>query len=427
MTFRTILLSLLAYGLILVGLATLHGDLLGLAVPLVVYLILGLFRSPEKVDLQVHRELSQQRVTPETPVEISLTITNRGPALEEIRVEDPLPHGLNLLDGDTRHLLTLPAGDSVSWKYTVSGPRGYYPFETVLVEAGEHLGLIQIEKNFPAPGQLSVLPPLTRLKRAAIRPRRTRVYSGTIPARTGGPGVEFFGVREYQTGDSPRWINWRVSARHTEALFSNEFEQERVADVGLILDERLRTNQVGTDGSLLEYSVMAAAALADSFITQGNRVSLLQCGQYLQWTLPGYGKIQRERLMQDMAHAKLGDSLVFSYLGSIPTQMFPPYSQVILISPLAADDLETLIKLRSRGYQVLIISPDPVAFELSVLPKDADVELAARIVRMERKLLLHKLRRAGMQVINWDVSLPFDQVIQSRLLRPLPWVRTIGS
>ena len=41
-----------------------------------------------------------------------------------------------------------------------------------------------------APGEFLVLPEMTRLRRVAIRPRQTRVYSGTIPARQGGPGVE---------------------------------------------------------------------------------------------------------------------------------------------------------------------------------------------------------------------------------------------
>jgi len=85
------------------------------------------------------------------------------------------------------------------------------------------------------------LPPVRRIRRVAIRPRRTNVYSGTIPARLGGPGVEFFGVREYARGDPPAWINWNISARHPQSLYSNEFEQERVADIGIVLDSRLRT------------------------------------------------------------------------------------------------------------------------------------------------------------------------------------------
>jgi uncharacterized protein (DUF58 family) len=233
------------------------------------------------------------------------------------------------------------------------------------------------------------------LKYITIRTRRTRVYSGTIPARVGGSGVEFFGLREYQPGDPPRWINWRASARQDETMYANEFQQERVADVALVLDGRVKTNRFRDGRSLFEHSVLAAASLADAFLSQGNRVGLLHYGRYLDWTFPGYGKVQRERILQALAHAQTGGSPVFSGLEHIPVRFFPAHSQVVLVSPLHADDLETLIQLRARGYQIMIISPDPVAFELAYLPQVLSVKLAARVVRMERNLLLKKYSGPG--------------------------------
>ena len=59
--------------------------------------------------------------------------------------------------------------------------------------------------------------------------------------------MSFWGVREYQMGDSLRHINWKIAARRmiaarqAQELFTNEFEQERIADVGLILDARDQT------------------------------------------------------------------------------------------------------------------------------------------------------------------------------------------
>ena len=423
---RTLLLSLLAYGLILTGLTTLRGELLALALPFVLYLLIGLWRAPDEVCIEVARKLSAERLPLNMPVAVTLTVTNAGRGLEEVLVEDELPPALKVQDGFPRRLLTLPAGASLSWTYTVSGARGCYPFAAVRVTAQDHFGLIQRQQTFEIFSQLFILPPLLRLRRVAIRPRQTRVYSGTIPARQGGPGVEFFGVREYQTGDSPHWINWRASARHPPALFSNEFEQERVADVGIVLDGRQRANILGQGYSLFEHSVLAAAALADAFLTAGNRVSLLLYGQYLHWTLPGYGRIQRERILQALARAAAGESSVFAHLGYIPTRLFPAHSQVVLISPLTADDLVVLVQLRSRGYQVLVISPDPLAFERAHLSETKSVALAARILRMERALLLQKLQRAGVQVLDWDVALPFDQVVHAALSRSPAWLRAIG-
>jgi uncharacterized protein (DUF58 family) len=224
-------------------------------------------------------------------------------------------------------------------------------------------------------------------------------------------------VREYQSGDSPRTINWRVSARHAENLYSNEYQQERVADVGMVVDARTRANLFHTGQSIFEHTVAAAAALSDAFLTQGNRVGLLVYGSYLGWTLPGYGKIQRERILQALAHAEVGVSSVFAGLEHLSPRMFPPESQIVLVSSLVNDNLNVLIQLRGRGYQVMVISPDPVKFELGFLPSSQQVDLAARVIRLERDLLIRRLERAGIQVIEWDVSIPLDQAVGTVLMR----------
>lgn len=415
---RSLLLSLLVYGLILFGLLTLRGDILTLAIPLVVYLLSGLLRAPQKIDLTVERRLSIERTGVDMPVQVTLRITNAGGILEDVLVVDNISPRLKILDGSAQHLLHLAKGQTVNLTYTVSGPRGYYPFPGVHVEARDPFGLVSREEKILTPGQLFILPSVLRLKQVAIRTRKTRVYSGSIPARVGGHGVEFFGLREYQAGDSLRWINWRASARHAFSLYSNEYEQERVADVGIILDGRLKTNIFRKDQSLFEYSVMAAAALADVLLSQGNRVGLLNYGRFLNWTFPGYGKIQRERILQALAHAQVGSSMVFSELEYIPARLFPTHSQIVLVSPLDVDDIKVLVQLRARGYQVMVISPDPVSFEMSYLPKNESIDQAARLLRMERNLLIQKLQRAGIQVLDWNTSQPFDQVAKRRLGRP---------
>jgi uncharacterized protein (DUF58 family) len=424
---RSTLLSLTTYALLAIGLASLRGDILALAIPLVVYLLFGYLRIPHKVELDVRRHLSAERASPDQPVSVTLTVTNLGASLDEIFVEDVLPAGLRLLDGSNRHLAHLLRNESRTWTYTVTGSRGYYAFPSVNVASRDGLGLIQHSDEFAPPGQLLILPPVLRLKHVTIRPRRTRVYAGSIPARVGGPGVDFFGVRAYQPGDSPRRINWHVSARQGEELYSNEFEQERVADVGIILDGRNRTNLFGGGHSIFDHSVLAAAALTDAFLAQGNRVGLLVYGKYLHWTIPAYGKLQREKLLHALAAARSGSSDIFADLGHLPTRLFPLNSQIVVVSPLAPDDLGTLVHLRARGYQVMLISPDAVSFETAHLKPVAEVRQAARIVRIERDLLLKNLRRAGIQTLDWDVSQPFDQVVRRSLSHPPQWLRAVGK
>ena len=424
---RTFFLTLIVYGLLLIGLASLRGEFIGLALPFVVYLLVGFWRASDDLKLEIYRRLSVERTSPNVDVLVTVEVTNLGGDIEDLYLEDMCPPELKIRDGSPRHLLSLKSGDIFTWTYTVNGPRGSYPFENVIAEARDHFGVRPSRLKIPVRSEFFVFPPLTRLKYIPIRTRRTRVYSGTIPARIGGPGVEFFGLREYQPGDPPRWINWRASARHSEGLFANEYQQERVADVGIVLDAREKTNQFRNEHSLFEYSILAAASLADAFLAQGNRVGLLTYSRYLHWTYPGYGKVQRERLLHSLGHAKVGNSLVFSGLERIPVKLFPTHSQLVLVSPLNAGDLDILIQLRARGYQVMVISPDPVAYELSYLTQTAVVQQAGRVVRMERELLIKKLGHAGVQVVDWDISQSFDKVMKHKLGPPPGLLRVIGG
>lgn len=415
---RFIFLSSIIYALLLAGLISLNGGLIALAIPFVLYLLYGLYTSPESPSLQIERKLSSERAVPDSDVLISLVISNNGADIEELYLEDRLSPNLSIRLGSNRHLIRLPKNSSQTVTYTIAGPRGAYNFESMVVEAGDIFGLIRHKVTISVHGQLFVFPDVRRLKSVSIHPRKTRVYAGQIPARAGGSGTEFFGVREYRHGDSPRSINWHASARHPQALYANEFQQERVADVCIVLDARERANLFQDKHSIFEHSVTAAAAISDAFISQGNRVGLLVYGSYLSWTLPGYGKIQRERILQSLARAVPGASTVFEGLEHLSSRMFPPQSQIILISSLVHDDLNIVVQLRARGYQVMVVSPDPITFELGFLPDSKDVELAARIIRMERDLLIKRLQRAGIQVIEWDVSRLFDQAVGPALKRP---------
>jgi uncharacterized protein (DUF58 family) len=306
----------------------------------------------------------------------------------------------------------------------VRGKRGSHIFDGIHVTAEDRLGLMKKRSLLSAPGLILVLPGMMRVRHISIRPRQTRVYSGVIPADQGGTGIEFFSVREYQIGDSPRHVNWRVSARQANALYTNEYQQERVADVGIVLDGRVGVNEFGGGRTIFEESVRAAVAVSASLLAEGNRVGLFVHGRKSKWTTPGYGKYQRERIMQALAHAETGEDKSFKSL-VIPHRLFPPNSLIVLISPLALDDMEILGALRARGFQLLVISPDPVRFEARGLGDRPSVRLAMRILRLQREAMLRGLRHMGIQTVNWDVTQPFEQVAYAALNRPAAWTHAI--
>ncbi len=411
------LLSGLLLTILFIGLVLVNGSLVTLAIPLAVYLAAVLIFSPEELQLSAQRTLSAPAITQGQEVTVTLEITNSGSAVDELLVEDELPVQLELVSGERRVLLALKRGETRQVSYTLRVRRGSFILEHASVRACETFGLFQRQGVLSAPAHLVVVPQVTRLRQLIIRPRRTRDYAGPIPSRQGGTGTDFFTLREYQPGDPLRWLNWKAIARQMDTLFTNTFEQERIADVGLILDARQQSDIPSPNGSLFEYAVHVTASLADAFLNDGNRVGLLIYGHGQERTFPGYGKVQRERILRALARAQTSDNFALQNLAYLPARFFPAHSQIVMVSPLCAEDLPVLFRLRALDYSLLIISPDPVSFEASLYAASPNVVMGTRIARLERALLLHRLQRAGIQSIDWDVRQPFDQVAHSALGR----------
>jgi uncharacterized protein (DUF58 family) len=408
------------YGLLLLGLITRTGEPLALMIPFLVYIGVGLLSGPGSLAIKVKRTLSEDRVMHGALIKVSVTVFNNGSRLEEVFLEEQTPSPFEIIHGVTNLLTSLEPGESTTWEYTIKAVRGYYRFEGIKVDARDHFHLFPLQEFCEAEARVTVLPSAIKLKQIPIKPRRTRVYSGLIPARSGGQGIEFLGVREYQEGDSTRLINWKATARHSQAYFSNEFEQERVADVGIILDARLRCYMTYNDESLFEYSVSAASALSDVFLTGGNRVGMFIYGRVIDWTFPGYGKIQKEKILHALARAKPGTHMVFDKLENLPARLFPSHSQLVFISPLLRDDLYTLTMLRARGYQVFVVSPDPIGHGLiskDTSVPDPDAVMGYRIAVLERKLLINQIIKTGVQVLDWQVETPLQYAVNSALYR----------
>ncbi|MCL5996638.1 MAG: DUF58 domain-containing protein [Chloroflexi bacterium] len=434
----------LIFALVLLGLATLNGGIVALAMPLVIYLAVARLRMPEAPRLRVGRSLSLEHTSPGVPVVVKLDITNEGAPLDELRVEDVVCPGLEVIEGETSTLGALPSGGRIELAYTVRGNRGEFNFDDLHIRSSDSLGLFEQFHVLSAPAYLLIRPQVRRLRPVAVRPPRTRGFAGPIPARQSGSGVDFIGLREYQMGDRLRWMNWRVSARHEQNLFTNQFEQERIADVGLILDARQQNDVLTSDGSLFDHAIQATASLADTFLEAGNRVGLLIYGRGREGVFPGYGHVQRERIFRALGRTAAGHNYALESLYHLPTRFFPAHSQIVFIGPLnGGDDVAVLTRLRANGYAVMVVSPDPVAFEMQGLIPESNqsnvrrtdtrsgherpaitrmtgTEYANRLSYVERRLALLRLKRVGVQVIDWRVDQPLDQALATASPRGNP-------
>ncbi len=403
----------LIFALVIVSLAALNSSVLVLTIPLFAYLLASIWDRPEAIKLKVTREVFPDYAPQDTPISVKLTLINEGASLDEVVIRDMLPSGVTKSEGITERIVMLPEGETVALEYTMEAQRGEYDRYEVRVYARDFLHFFEQSQSIRTLAHLVIHPRYPKLDRIRIRPPQTRGFAGPIAARQGGVGIDFWGVREYQAGDPQRQINWRLSARSENELFTTIFEQERVADVGLIVDARERTNVSSGIDSLFENSAKAAAALAENFLDDGNRVSLLIYGSGITRVFPGYGRLQHDRILKALARATPGFNYALDSLTHLPTRLFPAKSQIVLISALMPEDTPVVAGMRANGYAVLVISPDPVAYEAALAGDPSSP--AARLAQAERTLMLRQLRQSGAQVVDWRVDQPLESIIRQAM------------
>lgn len=411
----------LAFVFLLTGMAIRSGTLIAFAAVFVATLAGTRLREPPAPQLDVRREFESRRVGQGKPVGVTLHVTNTGERLPSLVLADEVPRGLAVRSGSPRQMIRLAAGETFSCTYTVSGERGRYRFSRVEARSYGFAAERVRRAAHTVYGELTGLPPRRTIEAIPLLPRRTLLYHGPIRAGVPGEGTDFFDVREYAEGDPLRRINWRASARHEGRLFTTDFERERIAEVGIIVDGRLGRNPLVRGVSLFEHSVAAAVSLSDSLLADGHRVGLITIGTGLSWTFPGYGKRQAERIYTALATATEGDSAVFDALDSVPTRVLPASSQVIVVSPVGGSDVRAISVMVARGYSVIVVRPDPLSLEPLPPTPAREAAIARRLLTIDRVLTVRELERVGVPVVSWNVNEPFEACIRANIPRLQVW------
>ncbi len=417
---KTLIVGLTVFMLLVVALITRNGDIAWMILPFLAYLGVGVLQTPnlERISLSAKRTWEQTRVNGIVSIVVDLVIQNKAAETVHLFIEETVQPGMKIAEGELSQWATLCPGESTQLNYSFTAARGNFSWKSVRVRVGDPLGLIETELLLPDDTTIQVRPQIKKFKAISLRPHDTVHAPGSIPARLGGSGTDFFGVREYHTGDSLRTLDWRLTARHPRKFFTKEFEQEEIAEIGLILDARANTAlQIGGE-SLFEYSVGATASLAEMFLHQGHRVSLLVFGGTMLKAFPGYGKTQLHRIMSCLSKARVDtESSTLGSFDFVPLRMFPNHALIIVISSLTPTDRYLFQRLRAYEYQAVLVSPDPIDFAYPTLAQDATNQLAIRAARVERRLRLNDIAQMHIPVIDWQVSQPLFPLVRNALTR----------
>jgi uncharacterized protein (DUF58 family) len=162
-----------------------------------------------------------------------------------------------------------PMGISIVRYELTFSERGIYRIGNSTMTTRFPIGLGRSWRSFDNYVSLIVYPKLGQLLpacRALLH--GDREGSAKAAARSSVHEGEFYGLRDWQTGDSRRWIHWRTTAKRGE-LSVRQFEQVQRRQLSIALD-LYQAKGKPTDESRLaiEQSVAFVATLASEFVNR---------------------------------------------------------------------------------------------------------------------------------------------------------------
>ena len=385
-----------------------------------IFFLSNLWGLPESVRVRFDRIVEPSESFGEDDVRVELRLENRsGARLGNVEVHDVLSENLKPDKGSNMVHLALDPGENEGLVYKFpSPPRGHTPIGPLLVRARDPLGLYMVEEKL-ASDTVAVLPKPEKVRGTELRPGHLGPWPGTLPSRTTGYGSEFYSLRAYSSGDDPKRINWKATARYRR-LVLNETESERVTDVMVVLDTDVAFYE-SSERELFERGVRAAASMASLLLRQGNRVGLVLQGVERGIVRPAFGKRQERRILYMLAAAKPGGSVLPTgyVVSQLARLLLPSRAQVVLVSPLLDNEVVDWIRqLTVDGYSVMVVTPTPT---VPVNYGSEGEKLALKILMLERKNLLLRLERF-CTLVQWPENASLSSQLRMakvRRIRPL--------
>jgi uncharacterized protein (DUF58 family) len=326
-----------------------------------------------------------------------LRVQTERTALGRVRLRQPAPTALELepREGDGELDATL-----------VPRRRGHHTLAPVALRSEGPLGLGRWRHEGAGEHRVTVYPDVPAARRLALAVRQGRFReAGRLTRGPLGLGTEFESIRDYETDDDIRQVNWRATERMQRPM-SNQFRVEQDREVMLLIDSgRLMAAPLG-DRTRLDAAVDAAVAVALVADVLGDRAGVL-----------AFDRETRRRLSPRRAG---GHAVIRALLDLEPRAEEPDYELAFrtvegakrslmmifcdLLDESAARPLAEAVPVLARRHSVTVATVrDPDLDEVLATEPTSAHGVGAQAVALDvlgaRTRVAHMLRRAGTQVV----------------------------
>ena len=205
------------------------------------------------------------------------------------------------------------------------------------------------------------------------------IFAGAYHSAFKGRGMAFDEVREYQSGDEVRSIDWNVTARMNHP-YVKSFKEERELSIMLIVDVSASLDFGSGNRPKRELVAEIAAVLAFSAIKNDDKVGLLLFSSEVEKFIPPAKGIRhvlrviRELLAFRPRHPGTDISKALEFLEKVQKR----FAVCFLISDFMSDrDFSHAMAIAARHYDLIamgITDPHEIAFPFLGLVTVSDLE-----------------------------------------------------
>jgi uncharacterized protein (DUF58 family) len=309
-----------------------------------------------------------------------------------------------------RHESPVTDGQSVAGFRLEPLRRGEARLERAFIRWQGPLGLAWCQRIEPLDDKIAITPDLEAVEKNATRLFSRTFVHGLKPMKDRGDGSEFDSLAKFETGMDRRLVDWKQSARHL-SLLAKEVRAERNHQIAFAIDTgRMMCEPVG-GAPRVDRALNAALMLAYVGLKLGDRVSFFafdakpnlatgfvsgtRAFSYVKAVTAGID-YSTEETNHTLGLATLAERLQRRSMVVVFTDFADTVSAELMV--------ENVARLARRHMIVFVAFHDE---ELETLraaepqtPDDISRAVIAHQLLRERSLVLARLRRMGVFIVN---------------------------
>jgi uncharacterized protein (DUF58 family) len=238
--------------------------------------------------------------------------------------------------------------------------RGLYTIGPTTLHTSDPLGIFLVSIEYPATANMMVMPPIVSLPEIQISPGG-KIGEGTNITKSWDHTVTASGVREYQPGDSLRYIHWPTSARRGD-MFVRTFDSTPTSDQWIFIDMNSKVNAGEGEDASEEHGIILAASIMNRSLGRGLAVGLGANGKQFSWFRPRMDETQRWSILRGLALLEKGNDPLTRLLEVARNSIRFRSSIIVITADLSGIWLDPVLLMRKKGIIPTILLLNAPAF-----------------------------------------------------------------